>query len=92
MPSSSHTASPVQQNSANLPTSFGKNSQSVTPKDISSNAVSSKDVVERKMTSPDPEEKLQERLDDAIEMTFPASDSLVLTGGTTRIDVPKAKS
>jgi len=85
------SAHPAEQNPANLPTSFGKNSQSVTPKDVSTKAASSKDVIERKMTSPDPEEKLQERLDDAIDMTFPASDPLAVTGGTTRIDVKKAK-
>jgi hypothetical protein len=71
--------------------SFGNNSASVTPKDVSPQDASSKDVVEREITSPDPDVKEQALLDDAVEMTFPASDPLAVTSGVTRIDVPKER-
>jgi hypothetical protein len=70
--------------------SHGNHSLSVTPKDVPSHAASSKDIVERKITSLDPDEKAEALLDDAIEMTFPASDPPA-AGSTTRIDVPKDK-
>ena len=67
------------------------NSASVTPKDVGPDTVSAKDVVERHLDSPDPEEKQQEMLDDAIELTFPASDPLAVTGGITRIEKPATR-
>ena len=71
--------------------SHGINSPSVTPKDVAPQDASSKDECERKITSTDPEEKEQELLDDAVELTFPASDPLAVAGGVTRIEVPKEK-
>ncbi len=58
--------------------SHGDNSKSVTPKDVSPQDASAKDVVERKTCSDDPDEKEQELLDDAVEMTFPASDPIAI--------------
>lgn len=72
-------------------TSYGKNSAAETPKDVTSQDASSKDVTERKIASSDPEEREQELLDDAVELTFPASDPLAVTGGVTRIEKPKEK-
>jgi hypothetical protein len=69
----------------------GTNSPSVTPKDVAPQDASSRDVVERKIHSSDPDEKEQELLDDAVEMTFPASDPPAVTNGVTRIEVPKDK-
>lgn len=69
----------------------GNNSPSVTPKDVGPQDASYKDVVERQITSSDPDKKEEETLDDAVEMTFPASDPLAVTGGVTRIEVPKEK-
>ncbi|WP_420473921.1 hypothetical protein [Noviherbaspirillum sp. ST9] len=72
------------------PSSHGDNSVSQTPKDVSSRDAASKDVTARKVHSDDPDEKEQELLDDAVELTFPASDPVsVAGGGVTRIDVPK---
>ncbi|HZW20982.1 hypothetical protein [Noviherbaspirillum sp.] len=68
--------------------SHGTQSASQTPKDVSPQDAASKDVTDRKMCSDDPEEKEQELLDDAVELTFPASDP-VAGGGITRVDVPK---
>lgn len=70
--------------------SHGDNSVAQTPKDVSPQDASSRDVTERKICSSDPEEKEQELLDDAVELTFPASDPVsTAVGGITRIDVPK---
>jgi len=70
--------------------SQGDNSASQTPKDVSSRSAASKDVTDRKLCSSDPDEKEQESLDDAVELTFPASDPVsTASGGITRIDVPK---
>jgi hypothetical protein len=67
----------------------GCNSPVQTPKDVAPQHAASRDVVERNITSSDPDEKLQEQLDEAVEQTFPASDPLAVTGGVTRIEVPK---
>jgi hypothetical protein len=69
--------------------SQGDNSSSVTPKDVSSRHASSKDVTSRKTTSTNQDEKEEEMLDDAVDMTFPASDPIAVTGGVTRIEKPK---
>lgn len=60
------------------PSSHGDHSPSVTPKDVSPQDASARDVTERKLTSDDPDEKEQELLDDAVEMTFPASDPIAI--------------
>jgi len=70
-------------------TSFGINSPVETPKDVTPQDAASRDVTERNITSTDPDEKQQELLDDAVELTFPASDPVPVTGGVTRIEVPK---
>jgi len=67
----------------------GCNSPAQTPKDVAPQDAASRDIVERNITSSDPDEKLQAQLDDAVEQTFPASDPPAVTGGVTRIDVPK---
>lgn len=58
--------------------SHGNDSKSVTPKDVASDSAASKDVKERKTASEDKEEKIEEQLDDAVEMTFPASDPIAI--------------
>ncbi len=67
----------------------GNNSPAETPKDVAKQDASSKDVIERNITSSDEDEKQEELLDDALELTFPASDPLAVTGGVTRIESPK---
>jgi hypothetical protein len=71
--------------------SHGINSAVVTPKDVDPQDAAAKDMVERKITSPDPHEKQEELLDDGVELTFPASDPLPLTGGITRVEAPRGK-
>lgn len=58
--------------------SQGNDSKSVTPKDVSSQDASYRDVTERKTCSEDPDEREQELLDDAVDMTFPASDPIAI--------------
>ncbi len=58
--------------------SHGKNSASVTPKDVPPDTAASQDVTERKIASDDVDEQVEELLDDAVEMTFPASDPIAI--------------
>lgn len=69
----------------------GTRSASVTPKDVTQEDASARDVIERRLDSDDPDEKEQALLDDAVESTFPASDPPAVTGGVTRVDVPKQR-
>lgn len=73
---------------SDLPVSPGDNPLSVTPKDVTPDDASARDLVARHLDSPDPDEKQQELLDDAIELSFPASDPPAVAGGITRIDKP----
>jgi len=74
--------------SQSLPSSPGNDSAAVTPKDIGPGKAAATDVVKRKITSDDPDEKQEAQLDDALELTFPASDPLPTAGGITRIEKP----
>lgn len=58
--------------------SKGNNSKSVTPKDVSAEDATARDVTERKVHSADKDEKKEEQLDDAVELTFPASDPIAI--------------
>lgn len=69
----------------------GDNSASVTPKDVGPEDASAKDLTERHLCSSDPEEKQQDLLDDAIELSFPASDPPAVAGGVTRIEKPASR-
>jgi hypothetical protein len=73
------------------PSSPGNNSVAETPKDVCADDAASRDLTERKIASPDREEREEAQLDDAVELTFPASDPVAVTGGVTRIEVPKEK-
>jgi hypothetical protein len=68
------------------------NPVSITPKDLEPGDAAACDQIERRLDSPDPDERQQELLDDAIELSFPASDPPALTGGVTRIEKPAATS
>lgn len=87
----SHSLPPSHPDAINadLPASPGNNSRSVTPKDVGPGDAAARDVVTRHMNSRDPDEKEQASLDDAIELSFPASDPPAVAGGVTRIEVPR---
>lgn len=70
-------------------TSPGDVSVSETPKDVSPGNAAYRDLTERHLASGDPEQKQEELLDDAVELTFPASDPIAVTGDVTRIEVPR---
>lgn len=59
-----------------MPSSQGDSSIVQTPKDVHPHEAASRDIVERNVTSNDPAEKEEALLDDAIELTFPASDPI----------------
>lgn len=81
--------SPTEPAPASSP---GDNSVSVTPKDLNPGDAAARDVTERHLDSSDPEEKQQELLDEAIELSFPASDPPAVTGGVTRIEKPAVRT
>ncbi|GAB3541857.1 hypothetical protein GCM10027343_12950 [Noviherbaspirillum agri] len=78
MSKSKRTAEEDKKQPQEYNSSPGDNSPSVTPKDVSADDASAKDVTTRKTCSDDPEEMEQELLDDAVEMTFPASDPIAI--------------
>lgn len=86
---SPETDSEKKSGDAGERSSHGTDSPVETPKDVSPRDATAKDVVERNVTSSDPDEKQQAQLDDAVELTFPASDPVAVSGGVTRVDVPK---
>lgn len=70
------------------PFSQGDNPLSVTPKDVTTDDASARDLFARHVDSADPDERQQELLDDAIDLSFPASDPPSVAGGITRIEKP----
>lgn len=69
--------------------SHGINSAAETPKDVAPHDAAARDVTERNIASANPEEKEDALLDESVELTFPASDPPAVTGGVTRVEVPK---
>ena len=67
-----------KKQSNTLPTSPGRRSRSVTPKDVSGKDATSKDITERNLASSNMDEREQELLDEAGDETFPASDASAL--------------
>lgn len=70
--------------------SFGETSLSVTPKDVTDQDASAQDITERHLQSHNSDEKQQALLDEAIDLSFPASDPPAIAVGVTRIEVPKS--
>jgi len=63
-----------QKQEEQFSSSHGNHSPSVTPKDVSEKDAASKDLKERHFASRDEHE--DELLDDAVDLTFPASDPI----------------
>lgn len=84
---------PTQSFVPNPATSFssqGNSSVSITPKDVSPDEASARDQVERKINSDDPDVRQEALLDEANDLSFPASDPISVPS-TTRIEAkPKA--
>ncbi|RJF99869.1 hypothetical protein D3871_01465 [Noviherbaspirillum saxi] len=62
----------------------------MTPKDVSAGDAAARDVRERKTRSADKAEKEEEQIDDAVELTFPASDPIAIPKPETEADKRKA--
>jgi hypothetical protein len=62
--------------------SQGDSPVEMTPKDISPKHAAWKDRTERKITSDDTEEKVDALLDEASELSFPASDPIAVSSIT----------
>jgi hypothetical protein len=67
---------PRQDAAEDLPSSPGDNPVEIVPKDIPPDAAAARDATIRPTTSPDPDEREEALLDEAIEETFPASDPI----------------
>jgi hypothetical protein len=91
MPTSKTTHETSDLNSKKLPSSHGENSAMATPNETDSEQATAGNLVERKITQASAGDKEEELLDDAIELTFPASDPVPTTGGITRIEKSAAK-
>lgn len=83
MPKRKSTAEADKRAPQEYTSSPGDNSPSVTPKDVSAEAASARDVVIRKTCSDNVDEQEEELLDDAVEMTFPASDPIAIPSPDT---------
>lgn len=64
--------------SALYPSSLGNASAVVTPKDVDPGDASAHDITVRNVTSENLEVRQEALLDDAIELTFPASDPIAI--------------
>ncbi len=62
------------------------NPVSITPKDVEPGDASAQDQIARRTDSPDADERQQAQLDDANDLSFPASDPTSVAGGITRIE------
>jgi hypothetical protein len=68
----------------------GTTSASVTPKDVSPTDASAKDVVERKTDCEDVDEQEEALLDEAVDLSFPASDPIAIPSHQKTLEKKKA--
>jgi hypothetical protein len=77
MPRSGSTGQPPGLAQSSIrPSSQGDSPVIVTPKDVEPDDATAKDITERKLNSGDLEVRQEALLDDAIELSFPASDPI----------------
>lgn len=62
-----------------LPSSPGDSPVELTPLDVSPDVAAWRDLTPRNITSQDPDEREDALLDEAIELSFPASDPIAVT-------------
>lgn len=70
-----------------LPSSPGDSPIGVTPMDVSPDDAAARDTKERAICSEDVEEHLEASLDEAVDLTFPASDPIA-PASITKIEKP----
>jgi hypothetical protein len=68
--------------------SFGNAAVSVTPKDVSPDVAAARDVIERKTASDNLDERQEALLDEAIDLSFPASDPISVPSYGMKKDRP----
>jgi hypothetical protein len=68
----------------------GTTSVSVTPKDVSPTDASAKDMTARKTDCEDPDEKEEALLDEAGDLSFPASDPIAIPSHEKVLEKQKA--
>lgn len=73
-----------------LPSSQGDSPIGVTPMDVSPDDASARDTMERALCSENAEEHDEAALDEAVDLTFPASDPIA-PSSVTRIERPAPK-
>lgn len=73
------------------PSSPGNSPVVVTPKDVAPDAATARDTTVRNVTSDNLEERQEALLDDAIELTFPASDPISIPSYDEARGKPHAK-
>lgn len=73
-----------------LPSSPGDDPLVVTPKDVDPNVATARDLRVLPVTSPDPIEREEALLDEAIEETFPASDPIAVPPLEETLEITKA--
>jgi hypothetical protein len=81
MPNRNNTAEGKAGKTPGDASSGGRNSRSLTPKDVAPPNATVQDRVARKLApgdADDADEREEEMLDDAVEMTFPASDPIAV--------------
>ncbi|MGN6703818.1 MAG: hypothetical protein ACTHKB_12770 [Burkholderiaceae bacterium] len=69
----------------------GTESVSQTPKDVATDQAAAKDVTKRNLDSKNPDERTEALIDDASELSFPASDPPAIAS-STRIEKPQSGS
>lgn len=70
-------------------TFLGEHSPSEKPRDVAPQDVAACDLSERNIASSDVDKHDEALFDDAVEMTFPASDPIAVKTGAARIEIPK---
>lgn len=71
-----------------MPASHGDASVVETPKDVAPHDAAARDLTERNVTSDNPAEREEALLDDAIDLSFPASDPIAVPS-ITRVEPHK---
>jgi hypothetical protein len=80
----------AQEQQEDLPSSQGDSPVGVTPMDVSPDDASARDTSERAICSDNADEQQEAVLDEAVEMTFPASDPIA-PSSITKIERPTSQ-
>ena len=80
---------PAKQ-AATLPSSQGNSPVEMTPGDVTPEHASWRDRTPRKLNSEDIEEKVDALLDEASDLSFPASDPIAIPDCASKLSPPRA--